>query len=108
VKREDHHSQATLEAEFRADDELDAAQLLDRRMRAHHAGERAFIGDGERFVAELLRLRHELLGMRGAAQETEVAQTMQLGVGGMSLDVHPKIPCRNHFRAPAHSPVHSR
>ena len=34
--------------------------LLQRRMRADHAGDRAFVGDRERRVAEFQRARHQL------------------------------------------------
>jgi hypothetical protein len=32
-------------------------------VRAHHAGKRTFVGDGERFVAEFFGLRDQLLGV---------------------------------------------
>ena len=54
--------------------------FFDRRVRAHHAGERTFVGDGERRVAERLGLRDQFLGVRGAAQEAEVAEAVQLRV----------------------------
>ena len=55
-----------------ADDEAESA-FLRRSMRAHHASERALVGDGERRVAERVRALHQLFRMRGAAQEREVA-----------------------------------
>jgi hypothetical protein len=51
-------------------------------MGAHHARDRAFVRDRERAVAERMRTLDELLGMRGAAQEAEVADAVELGVGG--------------------------
>src|SRR5690606_39794781 len=51
-------------------------------MGTHHAGERAFVGDRERGIAQRPRPVDELLGMGGAAQEREVRDAMQLGVGG--------------------------
>ena len=72
-----------------------------RRVRAHHARERALVGDRERGVAQLPRLHDQLLRMRGAAQEAEVAQAVELGVRGSrrSSGAHyPKIPCRNQRR----------
>ena len=62
-----------------ADDEV---QALGTRLhvRAHHAGERALVGDGERTVAERRRPLHQLFGVRGARQEAEVAAAVKLGV----------------------------
>lgn len=88
-------------------------QIPDRAVRTHGAGERAFVGDGERGVTVFQRGFGQFLRMRGAAQEREVAEAMQLGivgherrgrhcprVGGLRLVrvVHrrqPKNPCRN-------------
>ena len=49
-------------------------------MRAHDAGERAFVGDRQRRIAERLRALDQLFGMRGAAQEREVRDAVQFGV----------------------------
>jgi len=49
---------------------------------AHDTGERTFIRDRERGVAERLRPVDEFFGMGGAAQEREVRDAVQLGVGG--------------------------
>jgi hypothetical protein len=46
----------------------------------HGAGERAFVGDGERRVAERRGALDQLLGVRSAAQEAEIRQAVQLGV----------------------------
>ena len=51
-----------------------------RDVRAHDAGDRAFVGDRERRVAERARALDEFLRVRGAAQEAEIAEAVQLGV----------------------------
>jgi hypothetical protein len=63
-----------------ADDELQVV-FLRFHVRPHHAGERAFVGDRKRRVAQLVRARHQLLGMRCAAEEAEIGEAVQLGVG---------------------------
>ena len=50
-------------------------------MSAHHPRERALVGERERLIPERMGPGDELLGVRGAAQEGEVAETVQLGVG---------------------------
>ncbi len=57
-----------------------SSMLLGGDVRAHHARERAFIGECERPVAQALGLGDELLGLRSAAQKREIAQGMQFGV----------------------------
>src|SRR5690606_23091924 len=52
------------------------------QMGAHDSGERAFVGDRERRIAERLRPVDEFFGMGGAAQEREVRDAVQLGIGG--------------------------
>ena len=79
VDGERDQREAALEAELRADDELQAA-VLRRHVRAHDAGNRALVGDREGGIAECVRLLHQLVGMRGAAQEGEVGEAVQLGV----------------------------
>ena len=74
----------------RADHELDV-NLLRRHMGAHDAGERVAVGDADRSEAEGRRLLHNLLGMRGAAQEREVRRGDELGEAA-----HGKTPCTNH------------
>src|SRR5690606_31257497 len=46
------------------------------------AGHRAFVGDRQGRVVELMRPLDQLLGVGGAAQEREVADAVKLGVGG--------------------------
>ena len=61
-------------------DQLQTA-FLRREMRAHAAGERTLVGQRERSIAERVGALDELLRMRGAAQEAEVGNAMQFGVG---------------------------
>ena len=49
-------------------------------VRAHHAGERALVGEGQRRVAELPGALHQFAGVRGPGEEAEVAAAMQLGI----------------------------
>jgi len=57
-------------------------QLLRLRLevRAHDAGERALVGDRERAVAERGGALDQLLRVRRAGQEAEVALAVELGV----------------------------
>ncbi len=64
-----------------ADDQVQP-HALGLGMRAHHAGQRTFVGERQRAVAQRMGALHQLFGMRGAAQEAEVAAAVQLGVGG--------------------------
>jgi len=57
------------------------AHLPGHPVRAHHTGHRAFVGDGQRGVAEFVRARDQLFGPRGAALEAEIAQRMEFGIG---------------------------
>ena len=49
-------------------------------MRTHDAGERAFVGNGERRVAELCGALSEFLGVRRAPQEREIGEAEKLGI----------------------------
>ncbi len=48
----------------------------------HDAGDAVAVGDRDRGVAERRRGHHQLVGMRGAAQEREIAGDLQLGIAG--------------------------
>ena len=79
-----HHQ---LEGMGRSDPKLGARQqlqpvLFSRHMRPHHAGDGAFIGNGQRPVTQRVGARYQLFGVRGAALKTEIAERMQLGVVG--------------------------
>ena len=73
-----------VDLELGADEQLELV-LLRGYMRSDDAGHAALVGDGEGRVAELLRSFDELLGLAGAAEESEVGDAAQLCVGG---DVH--------------------
>ncbi len=81
VRRIAEQAPAVAQVEAAADDEADAG-LLRRLMRAHHPGQRVAVGDGEGGVAERRGGHRQLLRMRAAAQEGEVAGDLQLGVAG--------------------------
>jgi hypothetical protein len=85
VGGEQDEAGAVGEPQLAAEDEARAAlfwQRLQRAVGAHDAGERAFVGERDRAVAVGRRLRDELLGVRGSALETEVAEAVEFGVGG--------------------------
>ena len=67
------------EPDFGADDELDAG-VFRCFAGAHDAGQRAFVGDRERGVAECLRALEQFGRARCAALEREIGKAMQFGV----------------------------
>ena len=73
-----------LDLDLAADDELDAV-LLSGKMSAHHARHRALVGDGKGGVAQACSSGNQFLGMGGATQEGEVAEAVDLGVGGITV-----------------------
>ena len=81
VRREQHEPGAIGNPELGTDDKFQFV-FLGRKMRACHARERAFIGNGQRRVPELCRTRGEFFRARGAAQESEVADAVQFCVFG--------------------------
>ena len=58
-----------------------AACFAQRQVRAHRSGEGALVGDRQSGVTEHKRAFDQLFRMRGAAQEAEVGNAMQFGVG---------------------------
>ena len=62
--------------------QLEIVLALDE-MGAHHAGDRITIGEPKPGEREMTRLYHQLLGMRGAAQEGEIR-----GDGKLDIRVH--------------------
>ena len=72
-------AQAVREPELAADDERQAG-FARGGMGPHDAGERTLVGQRERGIAERLRALDEFRRVRGAAQEREVADAMQLRV----------------------------
>lgn len=71
----------TAEAKFGTDDQLQAAST-GCAMCSHDAGQRGFVGDRQRTVAEFLRLLDQFFRMRGAAQEGKVGAAVKFGIGG--------------------------
>ena len=70
-----------VDLELRADEKLEAV-LLRGHVCTHDASHAAFVGDGKRRVAELLRALDQLLRLASAAQEGEVGDAAQLCVFG--------------------------
>jgi hypothetical protein len=72
---------AVLQHELGAGDQLQPP-LSGLAMRAHQPRHRTFVRHRQRAVAQRMGPLHQLLGMRGADLEAEVAAAVQLGVGG--------------------------
>ena len=51
-------------------------------VRAHNAGKRIAVGDGDCRKPKRLCRRHQLLGVRAATQEREIGGDVELGVAG--------------------------
>jgi hypothetical protein len=68
------------------------AQILQRAMGAHGAGDRVAVGDTETGLAEQQRRQHHVLRMGGAAQEREIGGCDQLGIEVRRA--HANNPCR--------------
>ena len=75
---------AVAQIEPASHDQSDAG-LLGALMRPSNAREGIVVGDAERRQAKQLGLRHQLLDMRGAAQERVVRGDLQLRVAGHGL-----------------------
>ena len=69
-------ARAVAQVEAAADDEPDP-DLFRRMMRAHDAGQAVAVGDRDRLMAERGRGQHQLVRMRGAAQEREIGGDLQ-------------------------------
>jgi hypothetical protein len=78
---EQHEPHIVDERDLAADDELQA-RILRREVRADDTRERAFVGDGERRIAQRVCALDQFLRMRCAAQEGKIRPAVQLGVGG--------------------------
>ena len=81
VCRKHDERYAAVEPELGADDES-RGSTFERRMSTHDAGDRTFIGDGERLVTERIGLCGEFFRLRRGPQEAETAQAVQLGITG--------------------------
>ena len=78
------------------------AQCLERGIGPHHARERVAVGDCDGLKAQLGSAQHQLLGMRGACEESEIRSDAKLGVrGGLGMSIfgtketHANSPCTN-------------
>ena len=80
VGRERDERETAAQAKPRADDQRQSIRLR-RQMRAHDTRDRALVGDRERTVAERVGAIDEFARVRGAPQEGEVREAVQLGVG---------------------------
>ena len=98
IRRVSEQARGILQDEARAGDELDA-HFLGGEMGPHHAGERIRVGDGDGLVAKRLRGRHQLFGVRAAAQKGEVRGDVELGIAGWGGRHHANTPCRNQHGA---------
>ena len=58
------------------------------QMGAHHAGDRVAVAEPEAGEPDMRRLQHQLLGMRGAAQEREIRGDGEFEVGRRALAFH--------------------
>jgi hypothetical protein len=81
VGGEQHELRSVIERDLAADDERQA-RVLRREMRADDARERALVGDRQRRVALRTRALDQFLRVRRAAEEREIRQAVQFGVGG--------------------------
>ncbi len=79
-RRERHHGRAVGKAQFAANDEPEPT-FPGSHMGAHHACEGTFVGERQGGVTQFRCALHQFLRVRGPAQEGEVGQAMQLGVG---------------------------
>ncbi len=77
---EQHQRQSVIEAELAANDELQA-MFACRHVGLDHPRKRAFVGDRECAVTKLRGTCDQFLGVRGAAQEGEIAEAVEFGVG---------------------------
>jgi hypothetical protein len=69
-----------MQCELGADQERQAGAPCGQ-VGTHHPGQRTFIGDRQRGIAQRLGAFDQFFGMRGATQEGEVADAVQFGVG---------------------------
>ncbi len=92
-----------LHLEHTADQQLDRAAgfvlSLGFLVRAHHAGDRAFIGDGNGGVAQLRGARDEFFRMRRADEEAEVRAAVQLGIRRQPIEQRRRRGCERRLRA---------
>ena len=80
IPRQRDEFQAGIETELGTDDQLREIDLACRHVRTDDAGYGTLIGQRQRTIAERSGPFDQFLGMRGAAEEGEVAERMQLGI----------------------------
>jgi hypothetical protein len=89
--------QSTLEAELRPDEQFQLQQLR-RHVGPYNSGNGTLISDGERAIPQDAGAFDEFLRVRSAAQESKVADAMQLHVRRRQRagcgPGHPNTPCR--------------
>ena len=81
VDGEQHELQSVDKPDFGSDDEFQTV-LLGLDVSPDCTGKRAFVGDGERAIAQFMRALNQFLRMGGAAQEGEVGKAVQFRLGG--------------------------
>lgn len=79
VLHQQHEARAIDQGELAADNQLHAGGARSFQP-THDAGQRAFVGDGQRAVAAVVRTRKQLLGTGGPTQERKIRQAVQLGI----------------------------
>ena len=95
ILRKHYEAQSIVEPELGTDDQLEFIFVFPGRdMGAHHAGERAFVGNRERLVTALDGGLDQLLRMGCAAQKSEIGQAMKLGI------IHERLSCKNAVQEP--------
>src|SRR5581483_10256169 len=72
-------TQSTLQAELRADDELQRL-AFGGHVSSHHTGDGTFVGDRERCITKHVSLLDQLLWMRSAAKKSKVRNAVQLRI----------------------------
>jgi hypothetical protein len=69
----------TFHHKLRAQQQLQT-QFFGLNVCPHHASHRTFIGDGQRRITQSMGTCHQLLRLRGATLEAEIAEAMQLAI----------------------------
>ena len=97
VGRPEHERSRVDGFEIHADDQLQT-HVFGRGMRPHDAGERALVGDRERFVTERMRPPHQFLGMRCPFEKREIARAAQFRIPRPDVihSIHRTPPLRKH------------
>jgi hypothetical protein len=85
-----------------ADDEAQP-RLLGRHVGAHHAGQRVAVGDADGGQPQRLGRQHQLVRVRGPAQEAVVGRDPQLGIGGHGAGSRPPSSAAQSGRKAANS-----